>query len=75
VWDTPTDLKEFRTAIQFYLNERFRGAKIKDRTDGDCWEANNQATCLFVKNQATLWLVAPNQTILNAVLAQYPDFR
>jgi hypothetical protein len=75
VWDTPADLKEFRTAIQFYLNERYRGAKIKDRTDGDCWEANNQATCLFVKNQATLWLVAPNQTILNAVLAQYPNFR
>jgi hypothetical protein len=75
VWDTPGDLKEFKTAIQFYLNERFRGAKIKDRTDGDCWEANDQAACLFVKNQSTLWLLAPDQTTINAVLAEYPDFR
>ena len=74
VWDTPADVKEFRAAMQTYLNERFRGSKIEDRTDGDCWEANNQAACLFVKKQATLWLLAPDQTILNAVLAQYSDF-
>jgi len=74
VWDTPEDLKEFQTAIQFYLNQRFRGAKIQDRTDGDCWEANDQATCLFVKNQSSLWLLAPDQTVLNAVLTAYPDF-
>jgi hypothetical protein len=73
VWDTPKDLKEFRTAIQFHLNERFRGAKVEDRTDGDCWEANNQATCLFVNDQSVLWVLAPNQSILNAVFAQYAD--
>ncbi len=75
VWDTAADVKEFRAAMQTYLNERFRGSKIKDRTDGDCWEANDQAACLFVKKQATLWLLAPDQTILHAVLAQYADFR
>jgi len=74
-WDTPEDLNEFQTAIQLYLNERFRGARIKDRTDGACWETSDQATCLFVKNQSSLWLLAPDQTILNAVLAAYPDFR
>jgi hypothetical protein len=74
VWDTTADVKEFHTAMQTYLDQRFRGAKVKDRTDGDCWEANNQATCLFVNKQATLWLLAPDQTILNAVLAQYTDF-
>ncbi len=74
-WDSPADAGEFRSAMQFYLNARYRGGKVPGRTDGDCWEANNQAACLFAKGQAALWLAAPDQTILNAILAQYPDFQ
>jgi hypothetical protein len=73
-WDTLPDAKEFKSAMQFYLNARWRGAKSTGQVAGDCWEANNQTTCFFAKNKATLWLMAPDQTLLNNVLAQYPDF-
>jgi hypothetical protein len=74
VWDTTRDATEFRAAMLEYQNERFRGAKVTDRSDGGCWEVNNQASCVFATGQATLWLLAPNQTILNSVLAQYAGF-
>jgi hypothetical protein len=60
--------------MQFYLNARWHGSKTTGPAEGDCWEANNRASCLFSKNKASLWLVAPNQTLLNSVLAQYSDF-
>ncbi len=74
VWDTPRDATEFKTAMQEYLNERFRGAKI-NHTPGQCWESNHQASCLFAANDRNLWLLAPDVTILDAALAQYPEFR
>jgi hypothetical protein len=73
VWDTQADADEFWEAMLFYQDERFRGAKV-DRSDGQCWEANNQASCVFQKDREVLWLLAPSQTILNNVLAQHPDF-
>jgi len=73
VWDTPKDADEFKTAMLVYQNQRFRGAKA-NRSEGDCWEANNQASCVFTTGSETLWLLAPNQTILNAVLAKYSNF-
>ncbi len=74
VWDTQADADEFKEAMLFYQDERFRAAKV-NRSNGDCWEANNQASCLFARGQETLWLLAPNQTILNNILARYPNFR
>ena len=72
-WDTQADADEFWEAMLFYQDERFRGAKV-DRSDGQCWEANNQASCVFQKGQAVLWLLAPNQATLDNILAQHPDF-
>jgi hypothetical protein len=75
VWDTTRDATEFRSAMLDYQDERFRGAKVTSRSDGECWEVNNQASCVFATEQATLWLLAPDQTTLNNILAQYPTFR
>ncbi|CAG0933280.1 hypothetical protein TFLX_02974 [Thermoflexales bacterium] len=74
VWDAPREATEFRQAMVEHLGERFRGAKL-DHAAGQCWEANHQASCLFVVSDRSLWLLAPDITILDAVLAQYPDFQ
>ncbi len=73
VWDTPRDATEFRQAMAQYLGERFRAEKLE--RVGDCWESNHQTSCFFINGDKTLWLLAPNVTILDAVLTQYPDFQ
>ncbi len=75
VWDTAADAREYATAMRQYLDLRFRGGKV-DRADGACWEANGQASCIFspTAGDETLWLLAPNQTVLNQVLAAFPAF-
>ena len=72
-WDSLRDAEEFDEALQVYLEQRFRGARV-DRNDGACWESNGQATCLFTLGSETLWLLAPSQTVLNDVLVNFPDF-
>ena len=73
VWDTAQDAGEFSRAMQPSLDARFRGARLT-RDDGVCYEANGQATCLFTSGRGSLWLLAPDQTILNTLLAAYPNF-
>ncbi len=74
VWDTDQDASEFRQAMVTYQDERFRGGKV-DRSDGDCWEANNQASCTFTRANQTLWIIAPNQTMLNDIRAKFAAFQ
>jgi hypothetical protein len=74
VWDTPRDATEFSLALSDHLAERFRGLRI-DRGAGDCWESNQQTSCLFVTGDRTLWLLAPDRATLEAALTQYPDFK
>jgi hypothetical protein len=73
IWDTAGEASQFRQAMLDYMDGRFRGAKLS-RTDGDCWEVNDQASCVFSSGSQTLWLLAPNQTILNSALNFYPQF-
>lgn len=73
IWDTNSDATQFFNAMLEYQDARFRGAKLS-RTDGQCWEANNQASCIFRSEREILWLLAPNQTILNNLLASVPGF-
>jgi hypothetical protein len=72
-WDTERDAAEFGEALTAYQSERFRGGKVS-RDDGDCWEANNQASCAFTRGSQTLWIIAPNQSILNDIKARFPNF-
>jgi hypothetical protein len=74
IWDTPRDTTEFKQALAKYLDERYRGAKL-DRASGNCWEANRQTSCYFATGKRLLWLLAPDSTTLDKVLAAYPDFQ
>ena len=58
-----------------YQDLRYRGAKVS-RPEGACWEANGQVSCTFnsTGGNETLWVVAPDQTVLNQVLTAYPNF-
>jgi hypothetical protein len=73
-WDTPRDANEFGAALIDHLSERFRGGQF-DRDGGDCWEANQQTSCVFQQNDRILWLLAPNVGLLESVLTQHPEFQ
>lgn len=74
VWDTPDDAAEFAEAMQVYLHSRYAGARL-DRSRGECWERLNQeATCLYATERETLWVLAPDEGVLENVAAVYPDF-
>lgn len=73
IWDTNSDATQFNNALLDYMDARFRGSAV-DRSDGDCWEANNQASCVFRSGREILWLLAPDQATLDKVLAAVPGF-
>jgi hypothetical protein len=72
-WDSDTDQNQFFQAMTNYLDQRFRGARA-DQVGGDCWELNDQLSCLFRDGQRTLWLIIPDRETLNSVLSAYPRF-
>jgi hypothetical protein len=72
-WDTAADATEFLAAMKAYLNARFRGAVV-DRPGAACLAINQQSTCVFGTSRGTLWLLAPDVTVLDAVLTKYPEF-
>lgn len=73
-WDSNSDATQFHTAMLEYLDARFRGAKL-DRSSGECWEANNQASCVFRSGREVLWLLAPDQSDLDNALASIPGYQ
>ena len=73
VWDSPESAKKFQRAMNTHLDELFQGGSVK-RSDGDCWELNNHATCLFTRNSQSLWIVTPSQDQLNLLKKQFTDF-
>lgn len=68
MWDTPLDASEFKQAIIAYLDQRFDQAKI-DQSDGDCWAVTGQTTCLITADRSALWLLAPDQSTIDAMRA------
>jgi len=75
VWDTAADAQQFAAAMKQYQDLRYRGSKVS-RPDGACWEANGQLSCTFnsTSGNETLWVLAPDQSVLNQVLTAYPNF-
>ncbi len=71
-WDTTQDADEFTRAFQRYADKRFGAAD----TAGDhvCWESAERH-CLYFNGAHTLWLAAPDQTMLDKVRAEYPDLK
>jgi hypothetical protein len=73
-WDTQADANGFINAMKDYLGERFGGNELPSAR-GDCWEANAQRTCLYTSGRVVLWLLAPDASMIEAVLARFPTFR
>jgi hypothetical protein len=69
-WDTANDAQEFKQAMMAYLDLRFDRSKL-DRSDGDCWAANHQATCLFTIDQSTLWVLVPDAAMIDTIRAAF----
>ena len=72
-WDTMGDATTFAGALEDYLHERYGGNEI-ETPRGQCWEANAQRSCLYRAGLETLWLLAPDSALLDAVLARFSGF-
>jgi hypothetical protein len=70
VWDTPSDLAEFKKALTTYLDQRFQGATV-DVPNQQCWSLNYQVACLVATDQSILWLLAPDLATIDRVRAKY----
>ncbi len=71
-WDTLADAEEFGAAFVDYADARFsRRVAIPN---GRCWEGP-ELHCFFEKDAHTLWLAAPDQAQITALLALYPDLQ
>jgi hypothetical protein len=73
IWDTTGDAAAFRSAMTKVLNGRFGGNAVASNR-GSCWEANAQRACLYSDGRQTLWVLAPQASIIDAVLANFPGF-
>jgi hypothetical protein len=74
VWDTPDDAQQFKDAMLYYQDKRFRGSTV-NLGRGNCWEANSQTSCMFWRNDESLWIIAPNRDLLNNIFARYGNFQ
>jgi hypothetical protein len=73
-WDSVEDAQEFDQVLSAQLNQRFNAAKI-DHPTGNCWQTNDQSTCMITHGKQTLWLLAPKMEQVNAMLADIPEFK
>jgi len=73
-WDTSEDAIEFMEAMRFFVGNRFKGEKIEHLT-GECWDANQQSTCLFLEGKQVLWLLSPELSTLDSLFSLFTDFQ
>jgi hypothetical protein len=74
-WDTTADAREFKQALSTHLDLRFGGATHRaPQANSDCWQADQQAACLYTHDKNTLWLLAPDQPLIDAITAAYTPF-
>jgi hypothetical protein len=72
-WDSVADAREFNLAMSAYLDLRFDGAKTP-LADGGCWQSAKETACLYTRDKNTLWLLAPQQSQIDAIKAVYTAF-
>jgi tetratricopeptide (TPR) repeat protein len=73
IWDTPKDASQFTKGMRVFLNERFRGASMAHWA-GECWQVNNQTTCIYPRNDRLLWIIAPSPELADYILIQYQGY-
>ena len=72
-WDNDPEAVEFHQALHQHLNSRFRGQTLL-RGAGACWQAPDQVSCIYQRGAGVLWILAPDEAILDSVLAAYAGF-
>jgi hypothetical protein len=72
-WDTMQVADNFAAALRQYQDLRYRGAKV-DMKSGSCWANASETSCIFTAGFETLWLLAPDQTVLANALSLSPQF-
>ena len=72
-WDSVADAREFKLALSAHLDLRFNGAKTSS-ADGDCWQSDREAACLYARDKNALWLLAPQQAQIDALKIAYTSF-
>jgi hypothetical protein len=72
-WDNDPEAVEFHQALHQHLNSRFRGLTLL-RSAGACWQAPDQVSCIYQRGAGVLWILAPNEAVLDSVLGAYAGF-
>jgi hypothetical protein len=70
-WDSQSDSEDFYQSMKKSLEGRYRGIQVGD---GDCWQATNEVSCLFMAQDETLWLITPDMEMIDKILSIYPNF-
>jgi hypothetical protein len=73
-WDTAADAEEFWDAFNDYGRGRW-GSPDSSSSDRLVWEetAHGYVTTIF-NNDEVLWLITPNATTADQILAEMPEF-
>jgi hypothetical protein len=71
IWDTQADADEFAEAFRDYGDRRF--GESESTAHGLCWSAD-ELNCFYTNGQHTLWVMAPDQKTVDAVLSLQSDF-
>jgi hypothetical protein len=74
VWDRPEDNVQFAGALRTSLDNRYRGNLLEDARRV-CWQANGQASCMANAADKTLWVLAPSLETVNALWAEFGEFK
>jgi hypothetical protein len=74
IWDAQSAATRFNKAFNSYQSRRFNASEVA-LSKGKCWEANGQTSCTLTSGRETLWLLTPNQALMNSLFGLYPNFR
>lgn len=74
IWDTPQEANEFTLAMENHLDTLYQ-SNVLDHAGEECWQANDETSCLLQSSGATLWLLAPDMQTIDKMLAGYPGFQ
>jgi hypothetical protein len=72
-WDTDADAAQFFSAMQEYVDKRFRGETAVS-SSGFCWAMNKETTCLFRSGKEILWVLAPDLDLVTRIRSAYGKY-
>jgi hypothetical protein len=69
-WDTEADAAQFYTAMQEYVDKRFRGETAVS-SSGLCWSKNQETSCIYRSGRNVLWLLGPDLNLISTLRSAY----